>query len=403
MSIPTIDPGEARDGSGDPARGLAPTGLERRLYREGYVFDFFQAVRLLQRRRGSVRVGEAGPPSAEAVRFRTHVSLGFPPSTIHEVIRPAPQAPPILVHAFLGLIGPSGVLPHHYTEIAYRLERDRSSQNPEKLALRDWLDVFNHRLVSLFYRAWEKYRFHIPFERERTAGRPSRGELDLFTAGLFSLVGQREAGSRGRIRVAVRLPGEHEAGEAERPLARVEDIALLRFSGLFANRIRSAVGLQAILQDYFRIPVEIRQFQGQWLAIEPANRTRLEPDGNNQLGFSAVIGDRVWDIQSRFRLRIGPLTYDRFLDLLPDRSPVEERKTLFLLTQVVRLYVGAELDFDHQLVLRRSEVPDCRLEEGAGFGARLGWNTWLHGLPLDRDPDDAVFFGEEVIHLGESS
>ncbi|QEH33815.1 hypothetical protein OJF2_23450 [Aquisphaera giovannonii] len=391
------EPRDERGGDeGPPSR---PTGLERRLYEEGYSFDFFQAVRLLQRREGRSRVGESGPPRSEAVRFRTHVSLGFPPSTVHEVIPPRGGAPPILVHAFLGLIGPSGVLPHHYTEIAYRLERDRASQNPERLAYRDWLDVFNHRIVSLFYRAWEKYRFFIPFERERSSGRGGRDDLDPFTASLLALVGQGEAASRGRIRVAVRLPAEHHGEPTERPLARVEDIALLRFAGLFANRIRSAMGLEALIRDYFGLPVEVRQYQGQWLEIEPANRTRLEAGGNNVLASSAVIGDRVWDIQSKFRLRIGPLAYDEFLDLLPDRSPIQERKTLFLLTQVVRLYVGVELDYDNQLVLRRSDVPHCRLDGAGGFGARLGWNTWLHGLPLDRDPDDAVFQGEEVIHV----
>src|SRR5262245_15694803 len=282
LSIPTMEPeGEkyprdraiAREGApagrvAEPSRGgmtlqqdSTPnrSSLESRLFQEGYLFDFFQAVRVLQRLGRRVPVGYAGPPKAEAVRFRAHISLSFPPSSIHELIRPDPDHPaPTMVEAFMGLTGPNGILPRHYTELLYRLERERSERNPEKHALRDWFDLFNHRLVSLFYRAWEKYRFFVPYER----GGFSRPEPDLFTSALYSLVGLGAAPLRNRLRVAVRKP----AGDGdfqEMVLGKIENLVFLRYSGLLANQLRSAAGLQAILQDYFGLPVRVDQFVGQ--------------------------------------------------------------------------------------------------------------------------------------------
>ena len=95
----------------------------------------------------------------------------------------------------------------------------------------------------------------------------------------------------------------------------------------------------------------------------------------------------------------GPLRYNQFLDFLPDRSPVRERKAIFLLVHLVRLYIEPTLDFDIQLILAADEVPDCQLTETGGFGARLGWNTWMRTDTLPHDADDAVFEGEEVISL----
>ena len=386
--------GELTERSGPVPPGLAMS-LEKRLFDEPYLFDFFQAVRILQHLGGRSLVGYSGPPGAEAVRFRAHVSLSFPASSIHDLIHPLPDSRcPVMIQAFLGLTGPSGVLPRHYSELLYRLEKDRSSRNPEKNALRDWLDLFNHRLVSLFYRAWEKYRFFIPFER----GQYRQPEPDLFTGCLYSLVGLGVPSLRNRLHVSVRdATVDGELGG--RVLARIENLALLRYGGLLAQQVRSAAGLQAMLQDYFQLPVKVRQYQGQWLRIEPAQQSRLQDGGNNQLGLTTVIGERVWDIQSKFRLRIGPLDYGQFLDFLPDLAPIPKRKSLYLLFHMVKLYVGPALDFDVQLVLKSSEVPECQLEEGLTFGTRLGWNTWLRSEDLRDDPEDAVFEGTEVLWI----
>jgi type VI secretion system protein ImpH len=296
-----------------------------------------------------------------------------------------------MVQAFMGLTGPSGVLPRHYTDLVYKIERN--VRTPEKHALRDWLDLFNHRIVSLFYRAWEKYRFYIPFERGDFAG----AEPDPFTNALFSLIGLGAPALRGRLRF-VAPDGVDDDGEPrERVLARIDDLILLHFGGLLGHRPRCAVALEAMLQDYFQVPARIDQFLGQWLKLEPPSRTRLGGAlGNNELGVSAVAGRRVWDRQSKFRVRIGPLSYAQFIEFLPDRAPVRERKTFFLLAHLVRLYADPGLDFDVQLVLRAEEVPECQLTGAGTVGARLGWNTWLLNRPARADAEDVVIDGDRA-------
>jgi type VI secretion system protein ImpH len=379
-----------------PARPLHRHSLARRLFEESYDFDFFQAVRLLQRMEpGRVRVGRGGPPQAEAVRFRARISLSFPPSSIYELRKPTSSLPvPVMVQSFMGLTGPSGVLPRHYTEMLYKIERD--VRTPEKHALRDWFDLFNHRLVSLFYMAWEKYRFYVPFERGEFDGL----EPDPFTNCLYSLIGLGAKPLRGRLRVIARDRVDEYGETQERVLARIEDLVLLHFSGALGHRPRCAAALEAMLQDYFQVPVRIDQFQGQWLQLEPSSRTYFEGDrGNNQLGVTTVAGDRVWDRQSKFRLRLGPMTYGQFVEFLPDREAVAARKTFFLMVELIRLYAEPTLDFDVQLVLKAEEVPDCQLTGDGTFGARLGWNTWLLTRPPTMDADDVVLEGEEVLLL----
>jgi type VI secretion system protein ImpH len=390
-----------------PASGNGPAGaegkrgalsefktVEQRLFAEGFTFDFFQAVRVLERLDPGRRpVGRAGPPRVEVARFRVYQSLTFPASDVYDIQKPSSTLPvPVMVVPFLGLTGPNGILPRHYTELLLRQERE--AKHAEKYALRDWLDLFNHRLIALFYRAWEKYRFFIPYERKEYDAK----EQDPFTRGLFSLMGLGLPPLRNRLGVSTWEVVEDEG--RERVLARIDDLALLHFSGFLVHRPRCAVSLDAMLRDYFRLPLQVKQFQGQWLKLDPVNQSRLGGEGgNNRLGVDVVVGERVWDVQNRIRIRLGPLRYAQFSEFIPDRSPIPERKSFFLLAHLVRLYIGPDLDFDIQLVLRAEDVPACQLAEGATGLPRLGWNTWVRSQPCTRDADDPVFEGEEVYWL----
>lgn len=364
--------------------------LEQHLYDEPFVFDFFQAVRLLARLApGRVHVGGGGPPAREIVRFRALPSLSFPASALFDLAPGNAERPvPALTVTFLGLTGPSGVLPRHYTELIMRLERERRGE--ERRAFRDWLDLFNHRLLSLFHRAWEKYRFWTAYER----GEHERPEPDPFTRSLYSLAGLGTPGLRNRLRVAAVEPGQRE-----RVLAAVDDRSLLYYAGLLSSRHHTASGLASLLEDYFGLSVGVVQFVGQWLELEPDSQSRLGMlQGNSELGVNAVAGERVWDVQGKIRLRLGPLGYARFNDFLPDPTPLPEHKGFFLLVHLVRLYAGPELDFDVQPVLLAAEVPECQLSDELP-GPRLGWNTWLTSQQPAEDAGDALFSSEVVVRL----
>jgi type VI secretion system protein ImpH len=381
--------GNAESRFADPF-GRPYATVVQRLFTEGFAFDFFQAVRLLELLDPAKKpVGRIAPPRAEVVRFRAHLALSFPASAVHEIVPPSERLPmPAMTVTFMGLTGPSGVLPRHYTELLLHLER--YVKGPERTALRAWLDLFNHRLISLFFRAWEKYRFFIPYERREYA----LDEPDAFTRCLFSLVGLGMKPLRRRLCVSVRE--EADGLRRERFLAGVDDLGLLYYAGFLSHRPRCAVALEAFLNDFFQLPIKVRQFQGQWLKLDAANQSRLGgEDGNNEVGVNLVAGDRVWDVQNKIRVRIGPLSYRQFNDWLPDRSAVSQRKAFFLLAHLVRLYVGPELDFDVQLILRAREIPPCRMASGPG-GPQLGWNTWICSQRMRRDAEDAVFEGEAI-------
>jgi len=378
-----------------PARSAGAPTLEEYLFREGYAFDFFQAVRLLERLfPDKLPVARTGPPQNEIARFRSRVSLDFPASTVHLVHKSTETTPyTVMLVNFMGMMGPSGVLPRHYTELLLRQERE--GKGAERYALRDWLDLFNHRLISLFFRAWEKYRFYIPFERKEFA----RKDPDAFTRCLLSLVGIGVPPLRNRLRVAI--PDKKAGPTQERPLARIEDLALLRYTGFLSHRPRCASSLQTMLRSFLKLPVDVLQFQGQWFRLESTGQTSLGGGArNNAMGLNVVVGDRIWDVQGKVRIRLGPLNYEQFQNFLPDRSPIPQRKAVFLLAHLVRLYVGPDIDVEIQLILKKEDVPATKLGKPAkGLGARLGWNTWSKRKPLPKDADDPVFLAEERVWI----
>ena len=339
-------------------------------------------------------IGLDGPPADEVARFRAHLSMSFPPSQIVALDPPDEEhSNPLLTVTFMGLYGPSGVLPLHYTQLLMDIQRD--VRGPERRSLRAWLDLFDHRFISLFYRAWEKYRFHLQYER----GEAFRATPDTFTLGIRSLMGWGTHGLThrlgGRRAEAVRRVPDW-SDTAEPPPALPGSTTAVALRRVFAQRPRNATNLPTLLADYFRLPFAVQQFRGQWLAIPVRGRPRLGEFGS--LGIDAVAGERTWDVQSRFRVRVGPLTYLQFEDLLPDPAAIKERKTFFLVAQMARLFAGSEFDFDIQLVLAGPEVPEAQLTDAAGAGPRLGWTVWLISGTPD-DADDAVFDAEWVTVL----
>jgi type VI secretion system protein ImpH len=346
--------------------GREGVGLNEQLRREAYRFDFFQAVRLLEclaRDEGRTRRGAVGhdhAPDEEIVRFRASPSLSFPASAITRLQEsPGPQ----LSVTFLGLTGPQGVLPPHYTTLLLRRARDKD------YSLRDFLDLFNHRAVSLFYRAWEKYRLPQGYERARLDGTE-----DLVTGGLYCLAGFGTAGLRGRLAL--------------------DDEVFLFFSGHFAHYPRSAAALEAMLEDYFAVPVRVEQAQGQWLELDEADRTLLpggddEPGLHCAVGVDLIVGERVWDVQSKFRVRLGPMSRAAFHRFLPGGD------ALRAVCQLARTYAGPDLDFDVQPTLRADEVPACRLSAEEPEVQCLGWDAWLINDLPGTDAGDAVFEADD--------
>jgi type VI secretion system protein ImpH len=316
---------------------------------EPYRFEFFQAVRLLSRMYPNRHVaGRFNNPSEEVVRFGAHPDASFPASEIQALDRT--QAPAMMRVNFMGLTGPLGILPLPYTSLVRERLREKDS------SMRDFFDIFNHRIISLFCLAFEKYRFSIPYER---------GERDRFSYHVLALIGLGTPGLQDRQDIA--------------------DDSLLFYSGLLSMHGRSAEALRQLLMDYYNVPVEIEQFVGVWRPVETASQCSFteENDYSERLGYGAIVGDEIWDQQSRVRICLGPLTLAQYLDFLPGG---EGHRRVRALTS---FYAGSEYDMELQLILKRTEVPGCELS-AAGQGPQLGWTSWVKNGAFGRDPGETI-------------
>ena len=320
--------------------------MNKQLLREAEKFDFFRAVRILERKlnQGTAeerrnKIGHDSNPANEVVHFKANQSLAFPNRTVH-TITPREDQPELvdMIISFMGLTGTKGVLPDHYTETI--LQRMKIKDH----SMKDFFDLFNHRLISLFYRAWEKYNIHVQYEGSLI----DKNNADHFSRCLGSLTGA---------------------------LQNDFDSQKLYYGGLFARHVRSASALKGILTDFLGSNVDIKQFQGQWLYLNNEDKTifpgkKHRKGQYNQLSKNMVLGKRVWDNQSKFTIIMHTKTLKRFTELLPD---TEEHKVL---CKMVRHFAGNGMNFDLKIMLPASEVPACRLYRGKEFTPRLGWNTW---------------------------
>lgn len=340
--------------SGIQAADLKFAPVREMLEKEPYCVRFFQAVRLMERLYPERNpVGLFVSPSTEAVQFSSVPTLAFPASEIQDLETDKEGQPHMSVN-FMGLSAAVGALPHVYTE--FLLERARAKDRSPA----EFFDIFNHRIISLFYRAWQKYRFYIAFERT--------GENDdVVSARLLDLIG-------------LGTPSlTHRMG--------IKDEACLYYDGLLSQRRPTAQGLKQLLEDYFAVPVRVEQFTGTWRRLPPQNRTALADTGSfsEQLGMGTIVGDEVFDQHGAVTIRLGPLGFSRYQDFLPGaRGCIELREWL-------RLYANREFDFVIRLMLERNEVPQMKLGEDGQTAPRLGLVSWVRNRPLNRDPDEATY------------
>lgn len=309
--------------------------LETVLFEKGYSFDFFQAVKMLEIiKAGNVPVGDGSDPRKEAVRFESTVGFDFPASDVLDIKKSAwDDEPAKMTINFFGLAGLSGPLPAPYTDLICQRTQQKDT------ALRDFLDIFNHRLISLFYRVRKIFR--LGFE---VVGQNQNRFAGIF----FSLMGLGTGALRGRMQI--------------------DDTTLLPLTSFFSQNCRSMSGLETVLRNLFKAPVKGRQFCGQWLSIENDSVTRIGLKGkNNRLSASAVIGKRIWDQQSKFEIVMGPLEPKQFTELLPNGSKYP------LLCETICFYATKEYDFDIVLLLSDENL----FALGNNKGPRLGWTSWL--------------------------
>jgi len=341
------------------------TSVISKLAETPYEFPFLQAVRLLERSAALDNndsksnkekysfnkhpVALFTPPNTEAIRFRTNHALNFSSSEISKInkISKYKNKWELSVN-FMGLTGAQGVLPYHYTEMILK----RLKMKDESLSR--FLDLFNHRTISLFYQASSKYKLPIEYERKKL-NPPKTKNRDDHSQVLLSLIGLGTENLNDRLYI--------------------RDESLFYYSGLLSQQVKTTSGLKQILRNYFNIPVEINEFVGQWQELIEDVRTRLpgkeNPNGqNNCLGRSVMLGRKGWFAQGKINIVLGPLTKEQLKIFSPGT------KALKALNEIVQIYAGMEYSYDFIIKVKRSDIPD-KIQLSSKTQAIMGWNTWL--------------------------
>ena len=327
--------------------------LKERLFEEFYKFSFFKAVDLLESLApGKGPLGQTLVPGKEAGRFSVKPGFIFPPSEISKLEQLQEDGPVDVEVPFMGLIGPSGVLPNSYNELAEERVFHRDS------SLTSFFDMFHHRLISLFYLAWKKHRFPVNY---------LPGAHDKLSKYLLSLTGLGTAGLTERI------------GLPEEPLA--------FYSGLLSRFAPSAGTIEATVAYLSGAETEVEQFIEQIIFLDPEDQTQLG-HANAQLGADALCGSYVWDCQAKFRVNLGPMTFDDFQRFLPSGD------MLGPIFSLIKYMVGMEYEFEIRIILRREEVPPCILGSEEPAPAQLGLTTWVKSEALMHEDDPYVTFME---------
>jgi type VI secretion system protein ImpH len=314
--------------------------------------DFFSVLRHVESLRPQwPRFGQALRPSQEALRLGQDPELDFAPAALQSFEASARAAPRLGVR-FFGLLGPQGPMPLHLTEYVRERLRFRGDATSAR-----FLDIFHHRLLVLFYRAWAQAQPAVHVDRT---------DDDRFAAWLGAA-----CGSDGRAREGAALPRE----------------APLFQAGLLGARSRHPEGLTKLIAQHFGVPVRIEQHVAQWLVLAAGDRSRLGFARNRperarsplpRLGADTTAGHKVRDRQYKFRIALGPLSLAQYHGFLPGG------RAWPALRAWVQHYTGVSLQWDVQLVLARAEVPEPRL----GRRVRLGVTTWIGRRAAERDRGD---------------
>lgn len=290
------------------------------------------------------RLGKGRRPVDDKIRLGQEPSTIFAPSTIHT----AKQDDKGLVQLkvlFMGVFGSNGPLPLHLTEYARNRVRDAKDES-----MVQFMDMFHHRLLSLFYRVWADKEPTVQYDR------PDTDRFHWYMGSLFGL-GTPELRDRDGM----------------------ADNSKLHFAGHLGSMPHHAEGLSSILRSFFQVPLSIQEFVGEWLKIPQESLCKLGVKGG-ELGLTTVLGGLSWQCQYKFRLLIGPMDLSDYEKLLPN----QEKSVL--IADVVANYLGHEMTYDSNLILKKDQVPRTLL----GNYGQLGWTTWLNNYPADSDADDLL-------------
>ncbi|MEN6320475.1 MAG: type VI secretion system baseplate subunit TssG [Syntrophaceae bacterium] len=333
------------------------TSVRQCIFGEFYRFPFFKLVDLLERLfRDKKQIGSTLIPSEEVARFSVKPGLAFPPSDVSKLDHTDSENPVSVEVAFMGLIGPSGVLPHTFNELA--IERVYKKDG----SLVAFLNMFHHRLVSLFYLGWKKHKLAVVY-------RPN--VRDKISSCFINLAGLGTPGLLKKMDLR-------------------EESIINFFSGFFSRTVPSVSSIESSVGYFTGEEVHVDQFIERLVPLGIDEQTRIGM-ANGHLGTNTICGSFIWECQTKFRVNIGPMGCRKFLSFLTGRGMLKQ------LNSLIQYLSGIEYDFEIRLGLKREEVPICILGQVSPVPPLLGWTTWISGPGVQYDEDQHITFQEQVV------
>lgn len=345
--------------------------IRERLLAGGHAFDFAQVMRLARMLLDpDGKVGLPNVPWRERAHVRADLSFTFPASDVKRIERAGDDGSDLLITAaFLGLYGTSTPLPAFFSETLFE------ESAADESACRDFLDIIQQRTFHLYFQGWQKYRLAVRVVEERD---PTERER------LCCLIGL------GEKTLAGSLP---------------DTSFLLRYTSLLTHSKRSGHALETILRCALKMNcVHVVEDLKQWASIPADQQMRLGA-ANCTLDADAVMGTRMRDLRGRFRISMGPLSWEQYNSMLPG-TPLYG-----MVARLVDFFVADPLMRDLELVLAAGEARPFVMDSPQ---FRLGCNIFvfsdqmpetsvpfpLSGEPPERggprsEPEPARFAGEE--------
>ncbi|MGD8833475.1 MAG: type VI secretion system baseplate subunit TssG [Desulfobacteraceae bacterium] len=301
-------------------------------------FNFFKAVHLLEGYGGGRPLGKRLSPGDDPVRFRVKPGFSFPASDILSIQNGNVNPDPVMTVNFMGLIGPKGVLPNWYNAYAQEMNHKKD------FALTDFLDLFHHRILSLFYLAWKKYRLPENYLPDGS---------DPISQSLSGFIGMGD-----------------QTQKADPDFSKMAKKRLIYFAGLVSRSVPTATAIETIIGNATDVPVRVKQFVERMIPIHEQDRTCLGK-ANSTLKKDALCGGRIRDVASFFSVELGPISWEKYLEFQP------RGRNLALIRKIIAFIVGLEYEFDIKLILKGPEIPSLKLGGGKRGNPVLGRTVLL--------------------------
>ncbi|OAT23785.1 type VI secretion system baseplate subunit TssG [Proteus myxofaciens] len=295
--------------------------------------NFYRFCQLLEKNCSDIPpLGSTQNPQKDPIRFRPHRGMGFPVTEIKgtdkdDIYRNSLY--PSIRTTFLGLYGVTSPLPTSYSD---NIAQHRDGTE----ALTDFLDIFNHRITTQFYRIWRKYSYPATFES---------GGKDETSQYLYSLIGLGIPGSSSHIQTSI-----------SRFLAL---LGTMRLPTRTTEGVMSLIRLLAPNTDAEIKPHDLRR-------IEQEKMTSLSCQQPITLANKPVLGQYAIDVNSQIHIKLYTTDPKEAKEWLPDG-------TLYLdFMALLHVYLGARMSARLTLTIPRALLCDAKLSTSPQEGAQIG-------------------------------